>query len=221
MKHTVFTFLVFALVLLSSGHISAQEDPEADSLINLLVTLQGEERLEILFLLTENASLSIDDRQDYAKDAISLASDLSNTELLVEAHIKSAYIFYELDEYEDAIKTFETAYAISEESNYAEGMANSLNWIGGVNRWIGNYDIALDYYNRSLEIGKEEKDLQIEAKALYSIAGTKRRTAEYNEAIEYLELSRALAEEVNDLALLADILADYGFTMFLQGNFQE
>jgi len=221
MKHTGLIYLVFVLVLLSSGQINAQEDPEIDSLTTLLETLQGEERLEILFLLTENPSLSIDDRQDYAKDAISLASDLSNTELLVEAHIKNGFIFYEIDEFDDAIESFETAYAISEESNYAKGRANALNRIGGVNRWIGNYDIALDYFNRSLEIGKKAKDPQIEAEALYLIADIKRRNAQYAEAIEYLDRARPVAEVSNNQELLADIIGDYGFIMYLQGNFQE
>ncbi|MCK4751193.1 MAG: tetratricopeptide repeat protein, partial [Bacteroidales bacterium] len=209
------------LVLLSSGQINAQEDPEIDSLTTLLGTLQGEERLEILFLFTENPSFSIDDRQDYAKDAISLASDLSNTELLVEAHIKNGFIFYEIDEFDDAIESFETAYAISEESNYAKGRANALNRIGGVNRWIGNYDIALDYFNRSLEIGKEAKDPQIGAEALYLIADIKRRNAQYAEAIEYLDRARPVAEVSNNRELLPDIIGSTGLVMYLQGNFQD
>jgi hypothetical protein len=68
--------LIVALCLVSAGFQFAQDSPQVDSLITLLETARGENRVEILFKLAEDESLTVNDRIDYAEKAVELAIQL-------------------------------------------------------------------------------------------------------------------------------------------------
>ncbi len=211
--------LIIGAILIFASPLFAQENPEADSLLTLLETAEGEVQLQILFTLSEITTEPIDDRLDFAEDAIDLASDLSSTELLVEAYLNHGYILYQVDEYDNAIESFDRAYEISEEAGYSYGMTNALLRIGKAYMYAGNSENATNYYNQALEISRAEKIQENEAKALYYIADINREEGKYGTAIEYYQLAREIAIKTGNLPLLADITGDVGLIAYVQGNY--
>ncbi len=212
----------FAGIILFAGNpLAAQDNPEIDSLVTLLETTEGEERLQLLFTLAENNLLSTDDRQEYSEDAIAMATDLSNSELLVEAYLKHGLFQYDIDDNNQSIETFETAYRVSEENNYPYGMATSLMRIGNVYNYLEDTTKARNHYYQSIEIARENKFREIEAKVLYYYARNYSWNGEYDHALNYFEQARIIAEEINDISVLADIVGGIGQTMSQKGNFPE
>ncbi len=220
MKFTRFISLLLVASLLPVLPIRAQDNPQVDSLRTLLETTEGKDHLEILFSLSDNVSLSLNHRLDYAEDAIEYAGNMDNLELWVEAYIKHGLILYNADDNEAALKSFNTAYEVSEENDYSDGMANALNRIGGVYIYTGDPEMAINYFTQARDIASGSKNKQIEATSLYFIAEVNRRNADYSTALEYYKLARPLAEESNDLDVLPDIIGNTGLVMYLQGDFQ-
>ncbi len=220
MKFTRSISLLLALSLFPLIHLKAQENTAADSLAALLETTEGREHIEILFSLTDDQSLPMDDRLDYAEDAIDYARGMDDLELRVEALIKHGLILYVADDNEAALKSFNTAYEISEAGDYPDGMANALNRIGGVYIYMGETETAINYFNQARDIASRSRNKKVEATSLYYIAEVNRRNADYPTALEYYNLARPLAEESGDLDLLPDIIGNTGLVMYLQGDFQ-
>ena len=196
MKSSGFILLIFVLSLSSALPLAAQDNPQADSLIDLMEAAEGEDRYHFLIDLSANSYLSAHDRLKYAEDAISLANELSNPELIANAHIQHGFILYEFDENDEALKSFESAYTVSEEAGYPEGMAMALLRMGRVYVYTGDPETAEDHYLQA-------------------------RTADYSEALDYYEQARMIAMEVNELEMMADILNDEGIIMYLQGEFTQ
>ena len=155
--------LLIALTLVPAGLLPAQENQQVDSLRTLLETARGEDRLQILIGLSQEGHLSADDRLKYAMDAIDLATELDNTELLVEGYIQHGYIYYEVDEYDKALNSLNRAFEISNEANYSLGMANALILTGRVYTYTGEVDLAIEKFNEARAIASREKFRQTEA----------------------------------------------------------
>lgn len=204
-----------------AGQLSAQEDTLLDSLRSLLETTQGEDRLRVLFDLSQNSALPVGERIEYAEDAVDLAGQLKNTELLVEAYIKQGDIFYEEDQYDRAVRSFEQAYQESEKADYRDGMANALIMLGAARMYDYNNEAARENLTRAEEIASGSKNPQLQGKALYYLGELSRRTANYPEALAHYTEARRVAEEADDLSLLPDIIGSMGLIMYLQGDFQQ
>jgi serine phosphatase RsbU (regulator of sigma subunit)/Tfp pilus assembly protein PilF len=213
--------LIVALCLVSAGFQFAQDSPQVDSLITLLETARGENRVEILFKLAEDESLTVNDRIDYAEKAVELAIQLDKVELLSEAHIKLGYIYYTEDEYDKALDSFRKAYDESREAGYSDGMANALIRIGRVYSYTGDTGAALESFNQAKDLATKEKNHTIQGRTLYYIGDLYRKNAEYDPALVYFEQARAQAEEANDMEFLPTIIGDAGLVMYLKGDFQQ
>jgi serine phosphatase RsbU (regulator of sigma subunit)/Tfp pilus assembly protein PilF len=221
MNSSRFILLILAFSLIATGSLNAQDNPEIDSLITLMEAATGEDRFQRLIDLSANSSLTAQDRLNYAEDAISLATELSNPELLADAHIQHGFIQYEFDDNDGALNSFESAYSISEEAGYPEGMAMALLRKGRVYVYVGDPRTAEDHYLQAREIAKKNRIPLHEARALYFLGDLKKRTADYSEALEYYEQAGLIAMEVNELEMMADILGDEGLIMYLQGDFTQ
>jgi serine phosphatase RsbU (regulator of sigma subunit)/Tfp pilus assembly protein PilF len=213
--------LLIAFFLVPLMLLPAQENPQADSLRALLETAEGEDRLEILIGLSKEGYIPADDRLDYALEAINLATELGNTELLVDALMEHGFIYYDVDEYDNALNSITRAYEISREAGYSLGMANALILSGRVYSYTGEVDLAIEKFSEAKEIASREKHPELEAKALYHIGLEYRWSAQYDLAIKNFDLARPLAEEAKDLELLSEIYGDEGLVMFLKGDFQQ
>ena len=156
--------LPIALFLFVAGSLYAQDNPQADSLIALLGSARGEERVDILLALVDNESLSEEDRIDYAEKAIELSTQLKNTKKLVDAHLKLGYIYYVI-----ALESFGKAYDESKEANYTDGMANALIRTGRVYNYTGDTEAALDNFMQARDLVVKEKNHLMIGRTFYYI----------------------------------------------------
>ena len=213
--------LPIALFLFVAGSLNAQDNPQADSLIALLGSARGEERVDILLALVDNESLSEEDRIDYAEKAIELSTQLKNTKKLVDAHLKLGYIYYVIDEYDKALESFGKAYDESKEANYTDGMANALIRTGRVYNYTGDTEAALDNFMQARDLVVKEKNHLMIGRTFYYIGDFYRRNNELDKALDYFQQAESQAKEAGDKEFLPTIIGDMGLVRYLKGDMQQ
>jgi len=177
------------------------QNPKLDSLFNALTTLNqpppSTSFWKHLWLeLSGNPDLSGgDDKDKTAKKRINLLNEIS-------WQLRTSYP-------DSALHYAQQALQPAEEMKYSNGIANSFNNIGVINRLQGNYDQALKYYLDALEI---QRDLNVRR----GIAGSMNnigivywklgdltthdslRQASYDQALKYYLESLEILRELND-----------------------
>ncbi|MGC1196887.1 MAG: CHAT domain-containing protein, partial [Geitlerinemataceae cyanobacterium] len=84
--------------------------------------------------------------------------------------------------------------------NQRTGEAITLNNLGEIYRWQGNYREALNYFDRALTIARDIGNSIEEAIALGNLGTIDRLQGNYTQALSYYEQSLAIAKEIGDPA---------------------
>jgi CHAT domain-containing protein/Tfp pilus assembly protein PilF len=101
------------------------------------------------------------------------------------------------DSWRSAIRKWETALQIWQESGDREGITLALNWLGLTHKNLGELDRALEIYQQALSIFQELEDRHSQASTLMAIGQIQATLGEYQSAIDYYEQSLPLWREVN------------------------
>ncbi|MEO0407309.1 MAG: tetratricopeptide repeat protein [Cyanobacteria bacterium P01_A01_bin.135] len=134
---------------------------------------------------------------------------------------------YRASQWQEAIQSWQAALQIYRETGVREafpqespvGEASTLNNIGEINRLLGNYPTALDYYEQSLALKREIGDRASESTTLNNIGVTYQLLGNYPTAFDYYEQSLALKREIGDHAGESTTLNNIGITYQLLGNY--
>ena len=99
--------------------------------------------------------------------------------------------------------------------------AVTLNIIGNIYRFQGEYSQALDYHQQSLALAREVGARTIEAEALGNIGIVFEKQREYSQALNYHQQSLALARELGARAIEAETLDNIGLVFENQGEYSQ
>lgn len=100
-------------------------------------------------------------------------------------------------------------------------MATSLYQIGRIQQSRGDYEQALEYYQRSLEIKEELGDRASVAKSLHNIGIIQQERGDFEQALDYYQQSLKIKEELDDRAGVAISLGQIGKLLIETGLFAE
>jgi predicted ATPase len=92
------------------------------------------------------------------------------------------------------------------------------NEFGLIHKARGEYEAALEWYERSVALGEELGDRAVLATTYNNIASVQYARGEYEAALEWYERSVALKEELGDRAGLATTLHNMGHIALAQGD---
>jgi tetratricopeptide (TPR) repeat protein len=213
--------LLFTMLVLGLNSFS-QDQAKVDSLENLLVTATGKQRFVILYSLSGELARTNNDRAlALADEAISIAEDLNDNELINSAYINKGYMYESIAKDADALKIFERALQISQNANYDKGRANALYRVGRSYAFQRDFTRSDDYLNQALSLAREIKDLKIQGEAQYVQAENLRMTGKVEEALRMYNNTLEISQKAEDLNTLASIYASIGGIHFAQGNFNE
>jgi CHAT domain-containing protein len=126
---------------------------------------------------------------------------------------------YRVSQFRDALQSWQAALEIYQAMGDRAGEAQTLNNIGLVNQWSGNYPVALDYYQQSLVIAREIGDRATEALTLNNIGLVNQSSGNYPVALDYYQQSLVIAREIGDRATEALTLNNIGAVNRLLGNY--
>jgi tetratricopeptide (TPR) repeat protein len=220
-KTKIFSFL-FTLLLNLSLNSLCQDQAKVDSLENLLASATGKERFELLMSLSgEITRTNNDHAQELADEAISVAENLHDNELINSAYINKGYMYEANFKDAEALKIFEKALEISENANYNKGRAIALYRIGRSYALQRDYTRSDESLARALEIASNIKDLIIQGEVQFEQAENLRRSGNIQESLVKYNSALEIAKKAEDLNTLAAIYAGIGGIRFAQGNFNE
>jgi predicted ATPase len=105
--------------------------------------------------------------------------------------------------------------------HYKEKKIEVLSKLGILNKTIGNWDKALDYFEQILPISDEIKIPQIKSKAYLNMGWIFQRRSYWNEAQTYFQKSLAIANVVQDFFISAEAYNGLGAVYERKGDFDN
>lgn len=138
---------------------------------------------------------------------------------LAIATLFSACVLEEQNQTDDAVETYNKAFAIASQNADSSVMARAKHYLGNLNYNSGYYDNALRYFSEAnLLYG-----LNFQKKAIIynSIGGTFFLKHEIDSALHYLEKGLDMADEVRDADLYDNILHTMSIAYKENGDFEQ
>lgn len=220
-RFKILSLLVSFLIIISQFLI-AQDQSVIDSLENLLTPATGKERFELLVSLSRETIRADKTRShELADEAISIAEDLGDIELEINAYINKGYL-YEADVQDnEALKMFEKAFEISEEEGYNKGRAEALYRIGRSYSFQGDLIRSDEYLTRALDIAREIKDMKMQGQVQFEQAENLRKSGNIEGSLVKYNNALEIARKEEDLNTMAMIFQSIGAIYFAQGNSNE
>ncbi len=138
---------------------------------------------------------------------------------IVYGGIGYIYFFYNTD---STLHYYDLAYRAREQMDDKQLMSASLNGIGLVyERFLNDYENALEYYSRAENIRKEIGDWNSLGTTLSYKASVYQKTGKFKEAIETFRLSYAVNEKGGDSYRMAEARLHSGTLLNYHGSFDE
>jgi len=172
-----------------------------DSLIQVIPSLNGKEKLEVIAEITYNFSFSAnEDYFKYARDGLEYALSYGDSAYLSRFLIELGYYYKYNGSYQDALNNFNRAIIVSEKTknNYILSSANT--GLGSVYHELGFYDKALQYHSKSLAIKEEMGDKNALGVSYNNIGLIYYKIDDPSKALEYYLKSLQFKLELNDTA---------------------
>jgi len=123
-----------------------------------------------------------------------------------------------LGDFNNALLYYDRYLGIVRDLNDKEGENTALNNIAGIYRKQGNYDKALEYYNKSLQLTNDPNNIAI---TYNDIAGVYSDKGDNNKAVEYYKKAIELAQKAGNYHSTAKCMLNLGDTYTDLKNFSE
>jgi serine phosphatase RsbU (regulator of sigma subunit) len=188
-----FFFLTFVFIVLSS--VLSLADVR-DSLLNLLPNSTGEEKIKLLFKLSEVTS-GTEEALKYADDAISIAQKINN-KLLAEAYINKGYALSENYMDEKAIEVFHMALDIAQKHGYQKSILDAYKGISTSYYYIDSFEQSQRFTDTLLQKAIKLDSLRYQAYAYFRLGKIMQEKGHGDSALAYINRSLQLRKEIGD-----------------------
>lgn len=128
---------------------------------------------------------------------------------------------YRLVSFDKSLKTGEDAMALSDKEGYQGLKGKILKSLGVSAYYIGDYDLALRYYDMSINAYRQQDDLKGVASCLHNKALIYEITGRFDSAIIYYLNSLAMEEKLGDLSGQGMTILNIGNLHYQQGNYSQ
>ena len=189
----------------------------ADSYLFIAIVLNNHGKLEEA-LKNNNIALGLFD-QLLTSEKTTSKSKIPNQK--VKSYNNIGIIYSRQGNYPEALKNYQAALKISEETGNKNGIANSYNNSGIIHHYQGNYPEALKNYFAALRTWEEIGDKYNIANSYNNIAIIYERQENYPEALKNLYASLKIREELGDKKSIAASHNNIGTVYINQGNNPE
>jgi CHAT domain-containing protein/Tfp pilus assembly protein PilF len=151
---------------------------------------------------------NIDEALRYSMEAVTIAEEVRDPQLLKIAYADLGHFHIALGNYYSALELFHKSLEIDDTSNDPWRKRNRiLSNLSHLYYQIGHYDNALEYGQEALELSERENDLNGKARCLNALGVIFSSVDEYEDAEECLqEALRLTTDELNNNALQSLIL---------------
>jgi len=132
---------------------------------------------------------NFDEAIKHLGEALEISNDVQDMFAKVGAHIGLGNVYITMQILDQALTHYETALSIASAHGFGELMSKVLNNIGTLHEDIGNYDKALEFYQRSLEKTVEIEDTYGTAVANLNIGNVSYSLGKIEESTKYTKIA--------------------------------
>ncbi|MDQ3014012.1 MAG: tetratricopeptide repeat protein, partial [Acidobacteriota bacterium] len=163
--------------------------------------------------------------------------DDQKTPAMVWSEMESFELLMEAEDYRDAGALLNNAVELLDRwgfGRYVEGQyarvldqveradtAVLMHNFGVLQQGRGNYEAALDYYQRSLKIEEENGDVAGVASSLHQLGRVQQERGDYEATLDYYQRSLKIAKEIGDMAGVASSQGQIGKLLTETGHYAE
>jgi tetratricopeptide (TPR) repeat protein len=157
----------------------------------------------------------------YYDSAQAIYDALGNNNMVGVMLHNKAILHYSQGEYVQAMLKTEESLRKSSESNDEHGVASSLQLLGNIHHYLGNYDEAQKYLLQGLKALDKLGDRARYADGLVYLASNYQALDKNQKALENLTKASILYQEMNDYFFLAQALNNAAFIHINLGNYDS
>lgn len=193
-------FLYIWVFVFIASVAAAQEGTRAiDSLENALAVQQGREKVETMIELSKAFfDFSFDDCINWSEKAIAEAKNTKDKQLEAMAYGEIGIHYLNHFEFDLSKKSFENAEALLVDGNDSILLKDVLNYLGRVELFMGDIDLALSTFQRDLEISKHLGDEMNCADLTNNIAYIYFQKNDLDQALEGFKDARLRYDKLDD-----------------------
>lgn len=192
--------IVWFLLLLGGGTITAQNQRQIDSLRSQLNTNLSDS-LKIITLIELSARYQYTDIEK-TKDYSQQATELSETKNLkwakVKSYLNSASVYSIQGDLNSASRLVNLALGISHELGDSVELAKCYNNLGTYSAALGRFDESYFYHTQAYGIAVGSNQRLQQAVSLNNMADVFKELGQYELALDYLKLSAGISKEIGD-----------------------
>ncbi len=217
-KRILISFIILSLISFKSSFC---QKSMADSLERKLIDLSGKEKIDVLNILSDKYNY-IDTKRaiEFANQAISLSQKINYQIGLGEGYANLGFSYINFDN-DKAIKYTNQALNIRKKINDRTGIASSLNVLGIIYYYRGEYLISIDYHLQSLKIREEIGDKTRLATSYNNISLVYIALKNFESALDYLNKALIVRIETNNKPGISIIKDNIGAVYRLMGKYDQ
>lgn len=205
-KTRLITYTLYSCITLFFQISTSQTSHKKDSIKSILETLQGEDKLKMLYDLAwdsqkEKNSSGI----EYGQQLLALAKELQLHSYQADANHVLGRIAKHRNEFDSAENHFLEAISVSKRYKYMHGIARGYNELGSFYNNQKAYLPAIEMYLKSYTFFLEEGNKKAAASAANNLGNLLKKMEEYSESLNYYLESLALRTEIKDTLGLAKV----------------
>ena len=214
---TIFLNIILIVVFnLASGQ------QNTDSLLIKLPELSGRERAEALAQLSlEYSQADSSQSFSFANEVFSLAESFGDTALMGTAFFNKAECFYYFNDYDAALKNYQTGLDFFLQVKDSVDIGETLNSIGLVYYFKGDYNLAVKQFFKSLSYLQRVEFTENTAHVYSNLGMVFSRIGEFQKAIENYQYAAILNGNINDLNSLAVNFNGVGVAFYNQEKYDS
>lgn len=212
--------LTIIITLVWSRDLYFQQN-QADSLVHLLNSVNGEKKVEILNDLADIYQyIDTHEALKYAEQGISLADSIGYKKGLAGCYGSLGYSYINLDN-SKAEEYTNKALEIRKTINDQAGVATSLNVLGVLHYYQGDYLKSIKYHLEALKLREQIGNPLRTATSYNNIAIVNIALENYDAALDYLMKALEIRTETNNQLAIAILKVNIGRIQSLQGKNNE
>lgn len=169
--------------------------------------------------LSKNKELEDNDRINYAQKALKFNQEAGGI-VEFEANFSLGIFALNQSDYNKALKHLQKAYSLAQKSKYKNKLAEVTYSIGNVHNYLGNQDLAAQYFEQAEKSYKNNKDTIGLAHVLNSLGILYSKQKKLDKAIKYYEQSLTLFEVVGAEKYITYPLNNIGDYHFHEGKLE-
>ncbi len=141
----------------------------------------------------------------YYDEALKISKVIGDKGKQSEAHRNLARIYFQRSDWLNALKNLEEGLKISIEQKNDYGIANSYFWFGQVSHRQGEFDQAIDYFNKCMEYAKKINYLPGLARTYSGLSDVYVDQGKYDKAIQYYEKSIEILNNTGHIYQMSEV----------------